>query len=282
MISSRKPLANTLDLDIGVIYTHEREFMRPLLESMETAREGIAARVVLVDNASADGAAQWTGLVERSTIVRNERRLGYAENLNRVLINSTARYVLLLNTDMYFAADDPCLAKMVRFMDAHPECGLAGCRLVHGDGSEAFAARRFQTPRVMLARRTGLGRWMPRTLDEYLYRDSGPQATFACDWLSGCFLFLRRETWRQVGYFDTGFRKYFEDVDYCLRVRQAGWQVLYHGATSCVHLEQRASRRFLSRDAWLHARSYARWIRKWGFATPRLPETHAEPVRRAA
>lgn len=253
-----------LDLDIGVIYTHEHGYMPALLDSLAASHAGIGARLLLIDNASSDGALQWQSHFQPMTIVRNQRRMTYAENLNRVLINSSARYVLLLNTDMYFEPAEQCLTKMVRFMDEHAQCGVAGCRLLHADGSEAYGARRFQTPRVLLARRTGLARWMEGTLTDYLYRQQSPQATFACDWLSGCFLLLRREAWRQVGQFDTQFRKYFEDVDYCLRARQQGWQVLYHGATYCYHLEQRASSRLISSDAWKHARSYVRWLRKWG------------------
>jgi GT2 family glycosyltransferase len=69
-----------------------------------------------------------------------------------------------------------------------------------------------------------------------------------------------------VGYLDVQFIKYFEDVDICLRMGLAGWRVMYHGATFCYHLEQRASARLLSADAYLHLRAYLRWIRKWGVA----------------
>ena len=66
---------------------------------------------------------------------------------------------------------------------------------------------------------------------------------------------VRRQAFQQVGLFDESFGKYFEDVDICLRMARAGWRVMYHGGTSCYHIEQRASRRLLSRDAWRHARA---------------------------
>ena len=72
-----------------------------------------------------------------------------------------------------------------------------------------------------------------------------PEETWECDWLSGCFLMVRREAIEEVGRFDEGYRKYFEDVDICLRMARAGWQVMYHGATSCYHLESRSSKRLL-------------------------------------
>jgi len=256
--------ASTADLDIGVIYTHERELMPRLLETLAASGPGLRTRLVLVDNASVEGVEPWRGYFPDTIVVRNPRRLGYAANLNRIVASASARYVLLMNTDMYFDPTVRCLSRMVEFMDAHPRCGLAGCRLLHADGSEALAARRFPTLPLILARRAGLGRWLRGELDRHFYAERAPDETWPCDWLSGCFLMFRRETLDAVGRFDEGFGKYFEDVDICLRTARAGWQVLYHGAASCHHLEQRASKRLVSLDALRHLWAYLRWLGKWG------------------
>jgi GT2 family glycosyltransferase len=166
-------------------------------------------------------------------------------------------------------------------MDAHPQCGIAGCRILHADGEDARAARRFQTLSVVLARRFGLGRLMQRTLDRYFYLDHGPGESFDCQWLSGCFLMLRKKAVEEVGLFDESFGKYFEDVDICLRMARAGWRVMYHGATSAYHIEQRASRQLLSIDAWRHFRSYLYWLRKWGYRVPAEAMPAAEVARAA-
>ena len=75
---------------------------------------------------------------------------------------------------------------------------------------------------------------------------------------------VRRQAALDVGPFDVRFRKYFEDVDFCLRMARGGWRVMMNGATWGYHLEQRASRNLLSGDALLHMQSYARWLAKWG------------------
>ena len=222
-------------------------------------------RLILVDNCSAAGVARWRGVVARTLVVHNSRPLSYAANMNRILRASTARYTLLLNTDMRFDPPTQCLARMVAFMDAHADCGLAGCRIEHADRGNAFAARRFQTLPIILARRFGLERFAPNVVDRYLYRRCDPQATFDCDWLSGCFLLARRDALADVGPFDERFGKYFEDVDMGLRMRLAGWRVMYHGAANCCHLEQRASVRLFSVDAWRHLAAFARWFHKWGW-----------------
>jgi N-acetylglucosaminyl-diphospho-decaprenol L-rhamnosyltransferase len=252
------------DFDIGVIYTHEREWMPRLMETMSASGRGLNMRLILVDNASADGVESWRSYFPETLILKNDRRLGYAENLNRIVEASTARYVLLMNTDMYFDPGEQCLARMVEFMDGLPKCGLAGCRLYRPDGAEAYAARRFPTLPLILARRCGLGRLFSGAVDRHFYAEHTTRETWPCDWLSGCFLMVRREAIQQVGPFDQRYGKYFEDVDICLRMARAGWQVMYHGAVSCCHIEQRASKKLLSQDAWLHFRAYLRWLWKWG------------------
>ena len=150
------------NLEIGVIYTHERELLPRLLGTMAASGEGLRMRLILVDNASADGVEPWRWCFADTHVLHNSRRLSYAANLNRIVAASTAPYVLLLNTDMYFDPREQCLAHMAAFMDGHPRCGLAGCRLYHADGADAYAARRFQTLPLILARRCGLGRAVSR------------------------------------------------------------------------------------------------------------------------
>lgn len=277
MSQKTKSQPRVADLDVGVIYTHERPWMWRLLETLRGSGGGLDVRLVLVDNGSRDGAEQWRPLFPRMRVVRNAQRMFYAANLNRILEVSTAPYVLLLNTDVFFDPEESCLAKMVDFMDQHPRCGIAGCRVHHEDGAYAYPARRFQTIPIILSRRLGLSRFMPGALDRYFYREHGILDAWPCDWLSGCFMMVRREAVAEVGPFDLRFLKYFEDVDMCLRMARAGWQAMYNGQTYCYHLERRASKRILSSDAWIHARSYMAWLRKWGFS----PSAEPEPARAA-
>jgi hypothetical protein len=273
--------AKTPEVDVGVIYSGERPWMPRLLASLADAGRGVAMRLLLVDNASADGVDAWTSHVSDTVVLRNPRRLGYAANLNRILAVSTARYALAMNTDMYFDSAEPCIARMVRFMESHPACGVAGCGLYHADGQFAYPARRFQSLAVVLARRCGLGRLLRRTLDQYLYRDRSADETWEPEWLSGAFLMIRRDAIREVGGFDEGYGKYFEDVDICLRMARAGWKVFYYGGTYCYHLERRGSKNLLSLDALRHLRAYLRWRWKWGFVSKPAPSPRA-PERRAA
>jgi N-acetylglucosaminyl-diphospho-decaprenol L-rhamnosyltransferase len=256
------------DLDVGVIYSGERHYMTPLVTSLAGSAEGLSLRLLLVDNASTDGVSAWTHMCSHTKVVTNARAYGYAANLNRILAASDARYALLLNTDMYFDVDDQCLAKMVQFMDDRPGCGLSICQIYRPDGSYGYPARRFPTWRAIAARRLGLQRLCGASLREHLYANQSVTSSFPCDWVSGCFMLVRRDAIRDIGGFDERYGKYFEDVDVCLRMARAGWQVMFNGATRCFHHEQRASRSLFSRDAWRHGRAYLRWLLKWGLSTP--------------
>ncbi|MGW8258200.1 MAG: glycosyltransferase family 2 protein [Thermoguttaceae bacterium] len=261
------------EVDIAVVYTHEHEMISRLLSTLRDSGNGLRLRLILIDNNSSDGVQRYLGYVPDTIVLRNRKRLHYAANLNRALRASNAQYTLLLNTDMFFVPEEQTLTRMFAFMNAHPDCGIAGCRIYRENGEFAFPARRFQTLPMILARRLGMNKLFQRALDDYLYAEHAIGESFSCDWLSGCFLMIRREACEDVGYFDERFRKYFEDVDLCLRMARAGWQVMYHGETYCYHIEQRASSKILSLDVQTHLRSYMRWLWKWGFT----PEQYVPP-----
>ncbi len=270
-----------VDLDIGIIYTYEDHFMPPLLSSLSQSGNDIKMRLLLVDNASEQGTEKWESYFRWTKVIRNHQRLGYAPNLNRILEHSSAPFVLLMNSDMYFDPAEQCLSKIVRYMRRNPDCGVVGCRLYHEDETFAYPARRFPTVRAIAGRRLGL-RSLSGEVASHLYHERKPTDTFDCDWLSGCFLMVRRQILQDMETLDVSFRKYFEDVDFCLRTALAGWRVVYYGETYGYHLEQRASKRLISRDAWLHLQSYLRWLRKWGLnPQQRIPE-QVQALRKAA
>ena len=149
-------------------------------------------------------------------------------------------------------------------MDAQPDCGLAGCRLYHEDGRDAFPARRFQTLPVILARRCGLGRLMPRVVDRYLYRQRDRRTRSSAIGSPAASSGAARGAGRRRALStsaSSSTSRTWTSVSAC---SQAGWRVMYHGGTYCYHLEQRASARLFSADAWRHLLAYARWLRKWG------------------
>ena len=201
----------------------------------------------------------------------NTRPYGYAANMNRIMAASNAHYTLLLNTDMYFDPGDQCLTKMVRFMDENPRCGISICQVYRPDGSYGHPARRFPTLGAIAARRLGLRRPCARSLREHLYEDRPATSSFPCDWVSGCFMLVRRTAMQDIGRFDERFVKYFEDVDMCLRMSRAGWQVMFNGETRCYHHEQHHDG-CCRETPGVIGRAYLRFaLKKWGLNGPSSP-----------
>ena len=208
--------------------------LEPCLERLAAATARIDAQVMLVDNASRDDSV---ALLRRDygrfDIVANDVNVGFGRANNQVLDRVRGRYVLLLNTDAYVEPDT--LDKTIAYMDAHPRCGVLGVRLVGADGALQPSCRYFPTPWNKFLTQTGAQRLFPGTR---LVDDMGwDHATVRqCDWVPGCYYLVRKEVIDAVGLFDPRFFLYFEEVDHCRAVKQAGWDVTYFPDTTVVHL----------------------------------------------
>jgi GT2 family glycosyltransferase len=120
-------------------------------------------------------------------------------------------------------------------MDNNPRCGVLGVKLVGRDGSLQPSCRYFPTPWNVFLASTGLMKLSPNTrlVDDMSWDHS---ATRECDWVPGCYYLTRHEVIEQIGLFDPIYFLYYEEVDHCRRVRQAGWNVIFFPFTQVVHL----------------------------------------------
>lgn len=202
-------------------------------------------RVAVVDNASEDSslevlrqgleALQRPDWIELKQLPRNG---GFAYGNNRVLrqcleSSHPPDYILLLNPDT--VVREGAIAPLIRFLDEHPKAGLVGSRLEDPDGTPQISAFRFPSFWSELDHGLRLGiasRWIGRR------RLALPIATepYAADWLAGASLMIRREVLTSAGLFDEDYFLYFEEVDFCHRAQQSGWECWYVPASRVVHL----------------------------------------------
>ena len=234
-----------LELEIVIVSYRSRLLVERCLRSLQDNPASRETRTWVVDNASRDGTVE---AVRREfpevQLVASPRNLGFAAANNLALRRTTAPYVLVLNPDTQVTPG--ALDRMLELMDAHPEVGIAGCRLERDDGTFDHAARRsFPTPLGALGHFTGLGRrdGAPAALAQYRAPDvaEGP-----VDAVNGAFMLIRREALDQVGLFDEGYWMYMEDLDLCYRFQQAGWTTWYEPAVTVVHTKGATSGRFRS------------------------------------
>lgn len=230
------------DVSVVLVSFNTRDLLRECLHTVY-AQTGVTTEVIVVDNASHDGsAAMVCEDFPEAHLIASELNLGFAAANNRAMERASGRYTVLLNTDAFLRPGD--LARAVRKMDANPKAGLAGARLVGRDGCWQPSARQFPSLTNDLLALTGLSAKMgkSRFFGKADRTWADPEVSATVDWVPGAFAIIRREVLESVGLFDERFFLYYEEVDLCRRIADAGWQVWYWPELVVVHLGGESSR----------------------------------------
>ena len=202
-------------------------------------------------------------LPEGVRVLENEQPLSFAANANVGTENTAHELVLIANPDAI--PDEGAVAILREFMEARPRCGVAGPRMLYGDGSWQASRRSFPTIGATLVRRTPLRLLFPplRWQRHHYLLDERPDEPALTDTMLGAFLLMRRAMLEQIGGWDPGFRMYCEDIDLNYRAARAGWERWYVPAAVVRH-EYAAviDKRFLTRHTVWHARAMLRFLRK--------------------
>lgn len=195
-------------------------------------------------------------------VLRNERPLSFATNVNQGIRATSGELVLVSNPDAFPSPN--AVAVLRAFMESHPRAGIAGPQMRWPDGRWQPSRRRFPTVTGTLVRRTPL-RWLAGTYAQraHYHLDERPAEPVEADWLLGAFLLLRRVMLDELGGFDAGFRMYGEDIDLAYRASKLGWERWYVPAAVVTHdYAAIVDRSFLTRHTWWHLRGMARFVRK--------------------
>lgn len=243
-------------LSIIVVNFNTRALLGDCLASLR-GQDNVEAEVLVIDNHSSDGSPD---LVRREyhevRLIENPENLGFSKANNIGLRAAAGGYILLLNSDTVVRPN--ALRAMVEFMDAHPEAGAVTCRLLNADGTLQACVSRRPGPHMLFLRLFGfsrlvsgerarhflarcLGSLLGSTIRSYLAPYQADQLPVEVENISGACLMLRRQAVEQVGLLDERFFMYFEDMDYCIRLRKAGWKLFYVPTGEIVHLVGRSS-----------------------------------------
>ena len=259
------------DLSIIIVNHDHLPFLKTGIPSLYGLDSKSTVQVVLVDNASRDGAYEWTREnYPQIEIIRNNIQKGYTENANlgiRALQNG--RYVILMNPDIVCLPG--LLDELTGFMDRHPDVGIAGPKLLNPDLSIQPSCRRFSTPETVLLRGLHLDGIFRRKMAEYLMADFDHNSVTDVDWVSGALLIVRPEAIAQVGLMDEDrYFLYSEDQDWCCRMWHKGWRVAYVPQAKAIHVHLREGiRKPWSRSARWQLKSAFRMFQKFGWRLTR-------------
>lgn len=218
-----------IDLSIVIVTYNSARHIAACLASLPAALEGVPAEVIVVDNASSDGtAAAVRAAFPDVRVIEAGRNSGFAAGVNAGLAASSGRYALWLNPDARI--DSGRFREVVDWLDAHPETGIAGLRLVDSEGNDEPSDRGFPSYHSALGHRYSLltRLWPSNPFSRRYLRTRGDRADARdADWVSGAALVHRRDVGERLGGLDTQFFMYCEDVDFCYRARQEGWRTRY-------------------------------------------------------
>ena len=268
-----------IELSYCVVNTNGREDLLACLDAIAaTHPESMPHEVLVLDNASSDGSAE--GVRERhpeARLIALERRAGKAENDSRLLRESRGRYCLLLNEDSELCPG--AAAALLAALDADAGAAAAGARLLTSTGAETDCAWRLPDIPWALAAAVFLHSRVAVESRGEVVRDVG--------WVQSSAMLVRREAARQVGWLDPDFFVYSDETDFCKRLRDAGWRILFVPGARAIHHDQLSTdsaamrRRIVEfhRNRDLYFRKHGMWFTRimW-----RLCWTWAYLVRAAA
>ena len=204
---------------------------------------GYPVEVVVVDNASEDDSIDmvktaWGEESQRLRIIRNKTNLGFAKACNIGSRKCIGNYLFFLNPDCVISAET--IPALIEALENHPHAGMAGAMLLNPDGSEQAGGRRtIPTPRRAFVRAFGLSRFknrFPRLFSDFIMsHEPVPDTEIEVEAISGACMMVPRKVYKEVGRLDEGYFMHVEDLDWCMRIRNKGYKILFVPSAKVVH-----------------------------------------------
>lgn len=227
----------TVDLSVVILNWNARDYLVEALHSIQSQSWRHAIEVIVVDNDShIDDSVE---VIRRDfpdiTLIAHNENIGFARGNNLGFEQARGRHILFLNPDTI--VHDSALDVLTDWMDAHPDVGACGPKLLNTDGSLQPSCRAFPSVGAGFFRNTFLGRLFPNNPWNRAYLMGGftHDREADVDWLSGSALLVRREAFEKVGGWDGDYFMYCEDVDLCYKLKEAGWRRVYVPLATITH-----------------------------------------------
>ena len=253
----------TPTLSIIIVSWNVCELLRACLQAIADRGSNLALEVIVVDSGSNDGSPEMIrqAFPEVKLIARPDN-VGFPKGNNLGLAQANSRYLLLLNPDTEIQGD--ALATMGEYMEHHPHCGALGPQLLNPDGTVQSSRRRFPSLMTAFFESTWLQNVAPqKLLRDYYVLDVNDGETAVVDWVTGACLLTRREVYEQVGGLDEGYFMYSEELDWCRRIKDAGWEVAYLPTAQVMHHVGKSSEQAITHRHINYQRAKLRYFYKY-------------------
>lgn len=223
-------------VSVIIVSWNVRDLLRACLASLSRSAGDFVLEIFVVDNNSADKSAQ---MVEQEfpqvKLIANKENFGFAAANNQAIRQASGDYLLLLNPDTEVSSQT--IAQSIIFMQENERCGVMGPKLLNEDKSVQPSIRRFPTVWPILLMFLKIPKLIPSLapINRYLATDFDYNKKQSVDQVMGAFMFIRRDVLDKVGLLDEDFFIWFEEVDFCRRVVDAGFQVMYAPNIETIH-----------------------------------------------
>lgn len=230
-------LMEPVKLSVVIVNYNVVHFLEQCLKSVFKAMDGISGEVFVVDNFSVDGSVEMVReKFPQVKLIANRENTGFSKANNQAIKASVGEYILLLNPDT--VVEEDTFSTCIAFMDAHPDAGACGVKLIDGKGNYLPESKRgLPTPEVAFYKIFGFSRLFPRSkrFGKYHLGYLNPEETHSIEVLSGAFMFIRKAALDKAGLLDEAFFMYGEDIDLSYRITQSGYRIYYHPHTRTIH-----------------------------------------------
>lgn len=228
-----------VDISIVILNYNAVDFLRQCLDSVRESRlQGISLQTIVVDNASTDKSVE---VVKKDypgiRLIQSSKNRGFAAGNNLAKGKTSGRYILFLNPDTVLEQDT--LYKVYKYMEGHEDVGVATCRLELVNGELDGATHRgFPTPLNAFFHFSGLRSLFPKNkvfsgyTQGWKLSDAYPHEV---EVISGAFFFVRSGLAKEIDWWDEDYYWYGEDIEFCFRIKERGWKVMYLPKIKTLH-----------------------------------------------
>lgn len=237
-----------MDLSVIIISYKEKDLLRKCLRSVLASKTSFLFEVIVIDSASLDGTVEMVRAeFPNVKLLDNQINLGFSKGNNVAIKQATGRLILLLNADTEINPETLDLS--VKYMDEHPQVGAMGCKVLLPSGKlDPSARRKFPNPLNSFYRLFGLKRLSDYNIEAPIDQE------MEVDAIMGAYFMTRKSVIDQVGVLDEDFFMYGEDLDWCWRIKDAGFKIMYYPAAQITHFKYGASQTVPFRTInWSHA-----------------------------
>lgn len=236
---------NHTDLSVIIVNYNVKHFLEQALLAVQKAVQQLSVEVFVVDNNSVDDSVTMVQQKFPSVkLIANKHNPGFSIANNQAIRQVSGKYVLLLNPDT--VVEEDTFTKCFDFMEAHPNAGALGVKMIDGTGKFLPESKRgFPSPFVAFCKTFGLSTFFPKSplFNRYYLGHLSQEATNPVDVLAGAFMWLRKSVLDEIGLLDEQFFMYGEDIDLSYRITLAGYQNYYFADTTIIHYKGESTKK---------------------------------------